>query len=419
MFEKECISRLNSVVELGKIKDERIEILKKLDRYVEVSIPVRMKNGELKIFKGFRCQHNNTLGPYKGGIRFHPEVDLEEVKSLSFWMSMKNSLTGVPFGGGKGGVVVNAKELSAEELEDISRAYVQKMYPVLGEDFDVPAPDVNTNSNTMMQMADEYNKITNKKSFATFTGKPVENGGIEGRTEATGYGGVCVLDEFLKATKFKGSNGDSMGLTIAIQGLGNVATYFALEAAKFGHRIVAICDSKEGLYRKEGIEDLNSVVQHKKSGKRLKDYNDSSKSEESELTLISVEKLLELEVDILVPSAVENVINDKNANNIKAKVIVEMANGPTSAEADDILSKKGIIALPDILCNSGGVIVSSYEWQQNKNNEQWKKSDVLNRLSDQIRNAFYQVEKCRHNYNTTYRNAAYLLAVQNILDNMR
>jgi len=399
-------AQLEAAAKLAQLDVDKVEQLKNPDRYVEVSIPVILDNGEQEIFTGFRSQHNNARGPYKGGIRFHQDVNLDEVRALSFWMSFKNAVVGVPFGGGKGGIIVNPKELSPTELERFSRGYIKNMYPVFGPEFDVPAPDVNTNGQIMGWMLDEYQKITGNKSKATFTGKSLEDGGSQGRTEATGFGGVYVFEEIVNKKIVNLSEGAS----IAIQGFGNVATYFAEAAKKLGFKIVALSDSKGGIYNPEGI-DVALAEAHKKSTGALKDLSGAKN--------ISNHELLELPVDVLVPAALENVLTAQNAEHIKAKLIIEMANGPTTPEADMVFEKKGIVVIPDILANSGGVCTSYFEWYQNMNNVVWSKEEVLEKLSAQIKQAFADVWDRQKKYSTTFRNGAYILAAERIIGAMR
>lgn len=433
--------QLTEAAEIAGLDKDKIERLKLPDRYVEVSIPVTMDSGEQKIFTGFRSQHNNARGPYKGGIRYHEQVDLDEVKALSFWMTFKNAVIDVPFGGGKGGIIVDPKKLSLQELERLSRGWVQKMYRILGPEVDVPAPDVNTNGQIMEWMVDEYKKITgDEKSLATFTphqnqelqeyqeyiekkntpaqyhtaywsknfgagftGKPVGKGGSEGREEATGFGGFYVFEETAKMHSIL------KGATIAVQGFGNVATYFVKMAAQRGYKIVALSDSRGGIYNPDGL-DLPKVIEHKKFSGALKGFAGSKN--------ITNQELLELDVDILVPAALENVLTKDNAEKIKARLIFEMANGPTAKEADKIFAEKNIPVIPDILANSGGVCVSYYEWYQNMKHETWNKEQVLNKLEKQIKTAFADVHQIKEKYKTTYRSAAYILAAQRIMEKM-
>lgn len=396
-----ALAQLSAAAKVASINPDFIERLKYPDRYVEVSIPLKLDNGQQRIFTGFRSQHNNARGPYKGGIRFHQQVNLDEVRALSFWMSFKNAVVNVPFGGGKGGIIVDPKSLSEGDLERLSRGYIQKIAPLIGPQTDVPAPDVNTNGKIMGWMLDEYEKITGTKAPATFTGKSLDNGGSQGRTEATGFGGGYVLREALKA-KVVDLGSD---LSIAIQGFGNVATYFAEAAKTAGFKVVALSDSKGGIYNPDGI-DIAAAEEHKKQTGALSGLAGAKD--------ITNAELLELPVSVLVPAALENVLTADNANNIKAKLIIEMANGPTTTEADAIFSQRGIITIPDILSNSGGVATSYFEWYQNMHNEQWTKEDVLTKLDDLMTKAFAAVLQERNKYNTTFRNAAYIVAANRI-----
>jgi glutamate dehydrogenase/leucine dehydrogenase len=396
-------AQLEQAAKLAQLDVNKIEQLKNPDRYVEVSIPVVMDNGEQRIFTGFRSQHNNSRGPYKGGIRYHQQVNLDEVRALSFWMSFKNAVVNVPFGGGKGGIIVNPKQLSEAELERLSRGYIQKIYRLLGPEFDVPAPDVNTNGQIMGWFLDEYEKLTNTKAPATFTGKAVANGGSEGRTEATGFGGGYVLAEALNHNLIKPGK-------IAIQGFGNVATYLAESVKDLGFIIVALSDSKGGVYSEQGI-DVKLAEQHKESTGALKDLPSTEN--------ISNEQLLELDVDVLVPAALENVLTADNADKVKAKLILEMANGPTTPEADAIFEENNILVIPDILANSGGVATSYFEWYQNMHNEKWAKEDVLKKLQEHMVQAFKDVLDKKQQHKTTFRTAAYILAAERILKEMK
>jgi len=398
--------QLDQAAGIAQLDPKKIEQLKSPDRYVEVSIPVIMDNGEQRIFQGFRSQHNNARGPYKGGIRYHHEVHLDEVRALSFWMSFKNAVVDVPFGGGKGGIIVNPKELSEKELEKLSKGYIKKMYRILGPEVDVPAPDVNTNGQIMNWFVEEYKSQTGEeKSLAVFTGKPIENGGSQGRTEATGFGGVYVLEEVVKSKAVD----LAQNAKIAIQGFGNVATYFAEAAAKLGFIVVAMSDSKGAVYNESGL-DLEKLKEHKKQTRSVKGFEGA--------TGISNSELLKLYVDILVPAALENVLTGENAENIKAKLIIEMANGPTTKEADEVFAKNNVIVIPDILANSGGVAVSFYEWYQNMHGEEWSKEGVLEKLNGQMSKAFDDVLKIKQEYNTTYRNAAYIVGAKRIIEKM-
>lgn len=396
--------QLQAAADTASLDKNKIDELMHPDRYIEVSIPVQMDDGSQNIFEGFRSQHNNARGPYKGGIRYHQDVNLDEVRALSFWMTFKNAVIDVPFGGGKGGIIVNPKELSETELEKLSRGYMQKMFRNFGPEIDVPAPDVNTNGQIMGWMRNEYENLTGTVAPGVITGKAIKDGGSEGRTEATGYGGGYVLREALKA----GLVSDDRK-TMAIQGFGNVATYLAEYAKEHGFTVVALSDSKGGVYNEAGI-DVTVAEEHKKATKALKGLTGT--------TEITNEDLLELDVDVLVPAALENVLTKDNANKIKAKFILEMANGPTTPEADEVFAKNGIVVVPDILANSGGVCVSYYEWYQNMHNEKWAKKDVLDKLDAQISNAFAEVLATSKQYKTSLRTAAYIVAAQRIIQDM-
>lgn len=397
--------QLQAAADKAQLDPRRVAQLMVPDRYIEVSIPVEKDDGTQQIFTGFRSQHNNARGPYKGGIRYHQDVSLDEVRALSFWMSFKNAVINVPFGGGKGGIIVNPKELSEKELEKLSRGYMQKMYRNFEPEVDVPAPDVNTNGQIMGWMRNEYEKLTGTTAPGVITGKSIEDGGSEGRTEATGFGGAFVLREALKNNLVTAER-----KTIAIQGFGNVATYIAEHLKEKGLKIVALSDSKGGVYNEGGI-DVAAAEEHKKATGALKGLAGTKD--------ISNEELLELDVDILVPAALENVLTADNASSVKAKLILEMANGPTTPEADEIFAKNGIVVIPDILANSGGVCVSYFEWYQNQHNEKWSKEDVLKKLNEHIIAAFNDVLQAQKQYSTTMRTAAYIVAAKRIIEAMK
>ncbi|HMR55253.1 MAG TPA: Glu/Leu/Phe/Val dehydrogenase, partial [Candidatus Doudnabacteria bacterium] len=381
--------QLQTAADTAQLDGNKIEQLMHPDRYIEVSIPVQMDDGTQRIFEGFRSQHNNTLGPYKGGIRYHQDVNIDEVRALSFWMTFKNAVINVPFGGGKGGIIVNPKELSDSELERLSRGYMRQMWRNFGPEIDVPAPDVNTNGTIMGWMRDEFEKLSGTSAPGVITGKSIENGGSEGRTEATGFGGGYILREALAAGLVSGDR-----KTIAIQGFGNVATYLSEYVEQHGFKIVALSDSKGGVHNPDGI-NVGLAEQHKKTSGSLKGLEGTSE--------ITNEQLLELDVDVLVPAALENVFTAENAEKIQAKFILEMANGPTTPEADEIFAKNGVIVVPDILANSGGVCVSYFEWYQNMRNEKWSKEDVLKKLDEHMITAFKEVRDAQAKYNCTLR----------------
>jgi len=380
------------------LNQDEIDFIIQPDRVIEVKVPVLMANGKIKTFVGYRSQHNNVLGPYKGGIRFHQNVSQEEVVALSILMTLKCAANNLPLGGGKGGVIVNPKELSEGELERLSRIYAQKIAPFIGEEVDVPAPDVNTDGKIMMWMLDEYEKTINKKSPATFTGKPVEFGGSLGRTEATGRGGVIVMNNLLKQL-----NKDYK--TVAVQGFGNVGYYFAQIASEKGYKIVALSDSKGAIYNENGLNPIEVMKVKEETGSVI-NFKDGK--------VISNEELLELPVDILVPAALENVITKDNASKIQAKVIIEMANGPITEEAYSILEENQIISAPDILANAGGVIVSYFEWLQNRKNEHWAEEQVNQKLEEQLSEAFKEIFAISQKLNTNLKEAAFLSALAKI-----
>lgn len=398
----------NAIAQLSKaaafLSDEKtkevVEMLRVPQRIINVSIPVRMDDGHMRLFQGYRVQHNNARGPYKGGIRFHPDVSMDEVKALALWMAMKCAVADLPLGGGKGGVIVDPKTLSVGELERLSRGYAHAIADCIGTDKDVPAPDVNTTGQIMGWMVDEYISIqsskcqmTNEEKLAlrgTFTGKKIEDGGSEGREEATGLGGLYVLQSILEKMSLQ-SKVESRKITAAVQGFGNVGFNVAKFLNEAGITVVAISNSKGGTYNPEGINV------HDVSG-----------------TPISNAELLELQVDILVPSALESVITKENAGNIKANVILEMANGPTTPEADEILFKKGTVVIPDILANSGGVTVSCFEWQQNRSGEHWTKDDVNAKLKKQMGVSATDVWDTSKKYATDLRTAAFIVALERI-----
>lgn len=392
-----------------------LERLKYPDRIVEVSVPVKMDNGSVQVFEGYRVQHNNLLGPYKGGLRYHAKVDMAEVKALSLWMTIKNSLLNVGFGGGKGGVAVDPKKLSEKELERLTREFTRKLAPIIGPYVDVPAPDVNTNGKIMGWLRDEYERIEGRKAPAVVTGKSVEKGGIEGRIEATGYGGGHVLLATLKRLGV-----DHRGMSVAIQGFGNVGMHLAHFLQQNGMRIVALSDSKGGIYIPAGINDLHAVERCKKqSGTLAGCYCRGSVCDISNMDAlggrdISPEEVLELPVDVVVPSALENVISESNADRIKASFVLEMANGPTTAAADAMLRARGITVIPDVLANAGGVVVSSFEYLQNVERKKWRRDDVFLKLKRKMESAVAEVSKEATEQKVSLRDAAYMVALRRL-----
>lgn len=411
-------SALAQLAKAEKVLNTSIEILKVPNREVHVNVPVVMDDGTLRIFPGYRVQYNNARGPYKGGIRFHPNVDLNEVKALAFWMAMKCAVAGLPLGGSKGGVVVDPKILSLGELERLSRGYARAIADVIGPDKDVPAPDVNTNSTIIDWMSDEFIKVKGKRKTendflrGTFTGKSIKNGGSEGREEATGLGGLFVLQSILKKLPI---THHSSPITVAVQGFGNVGYNMVKFLSQNGFTVVAVSDSKGGIHVPSGVNPELTMECKKKNGYLAGCYCSGSVCDLSKGRPITQEQLLELPVDILIPAALENVITGENASKIKTKVILEMANGPTTPEADEILAKKGVTVIPDVLANSGGVTVSAFEWEQNLKGQHWTKKEVNNKLKRKMESAVEAVWEASKKYKTTLRTAAFIVALERIV----
>ncbi len=404
------------IVNEDKLVDELFEILKHPQRIIKVSIPLKRDNGELEIFEGYRIQHNNFLGPYKGGIRYYPAVDEDEVKTLALLMTIKNAVVGLPLGGGKGGIKVDPKTLSEKELENLSREFVRKIYDFIGPEKDVPAPDVNTNSRIMDWMVDEYLKMAKSNETylkATFTGKSIENGGSEGREEATGKGGAIILEALVQKLNLQ------KPLRVAIQGFGNVGFNLAKFLYEQGYKIVALSDSKGGIYSEEGFNPALVMECKKEKGMVSGCYCVGSVCDSNLGKDISNDELLELDVDILAPAALENVINENNVSKIKAKIILEMANNPLTEIADEILEKRGVIIVPDILANSGGVTVSYFEMLQNIQGEKWSKEEVFKKLEEYLVKAFDNVWQISKEHNLSLRKSSFILALKNILDKYR
>lgn len=393
-----ALSQIHRAAQLAEFSPELLDLVSKPMREVHVSIPVRMDNGKLTMFEGFRVQHNNWRGPFKGGIRYHQNVDISEVKALATWMTMKTAVAGIPMGGGKGGVTVNPKDLSEGELERLTRGWVKAMQGVIGPEIDVPAPDVNTTPQEMAWIADEFGHP------AVVTGKPISAGGSEGRGTATATGGYYVFSELREKLMIDPEMG-----TVVIQGFGNAGQIFAEICHRHELKVIAVSDSKGGVFNPEGL-DIPKLVEHKKATRKVGGFAGSEE--------ITNEALLELECGVLVPAALENVITEENAPRIKAKVVLELANGPTTPAADDILFAKGIQVIPDILANSGGVTVSYFEWEQNMKNERWTEEQVDDKLkkimTEQAREVWSRKEKCK----TDMRRGAFILALEKLKDAM-
>ncbi len=397
------LKQIKKAKDILNLDEDVYEQLKFPKRILEVSIPVKMDNGKLKVFQGFRSQFNDSLGPHKGGIRYHEGVTREEVMALSAWMMLKCAVVGIPLGGSKGGIIVNPKKLSKNELEQLSRGYIQKIYKYIGPTQDVPAPDVNTDGEIMTWMKDEYEKLIGEQAPGVITGKPIDMGGSLGRDTATAQGGFYTLQELMKELKMK-----SAKTTCAIQGAGNAGANMAILLAKDKFKIVAMSDSQGAVIsdKKTGYLDVNKVLAHKEKNRSVVGCPGTR--------TITNEQLLELKVDVLIPSALENVITDKNAKNIKAKVVVELANGPVTPEADEIIFKKGIVTVPDILANAGGVTVSYFEQVQNAANYYWEAADVKTKLKKIMVQAFKDMWTVRTKYKIDSRTAAQVVAIKKI-----
>ncbi len=406
-----AIGRLDEAGKIAGLDPEVVELLRHTKAVMHISIPVRMDDGSLKVFEGYRVRHNNHRGPTKGGIRYHPNVSLDEVKALAFWMTCKCAVVGIPFGGGKGGVTVDPRELSHMELERLSRGFIQQVADFIGPDVDIPAPDVYTNARIMGWMMDEYSKIKRQHSPAVITGKPIPLGGSLGRDDATGRGAYYCIKELEKRRGW-----DPKKTTVAVQGFGNGGQNAAKLLHADGYKVVAVSDSRGGIYKPQGF-DVPSLIQFKNESRKLKAvYCDGSVCEAIQADSISNEQLLELDVDVLIPAALENQITSAKVGNMKAKVIAEVANGPTTPEADAALSKRGTLVIPDILANAGGVTVSYFEWVQNRQGFYWPVQEVRDRLEKIMRAEFNAVYDLMEQHETDMRTAAYAHALKRIGD---
>ena len=394
-----ALKQLKRAAAVKSFPDAFIARISRPNREVRISIPVSMDNGHLEVFEGYRVEHNNARGPYKGGIRFHPDTDINEVKALAFWMTLKCAVAGIPMGGGKGGVTVQPKKLSKRELEELSRGWVRGMAEFLGPRKDVPAPDVNTTPEIMGWMADEFEKISGDKTRATFTGKPISLGGSEGRGSATGLGGFYVF------ARLRSKYGISEGSSVVIQGFGNVGGNAAEILREHGYKIIAISDSKSAIVNENGL-DIKALSMYKAENGRIGGFPGSRE--------ITNAELLELPCDVLIPAALENQITGENAERIRAKFIMELANGPISPEADDILLKRNIPVVPDILANSGGVIVSTFEWEQNIKGEHWSEKEIFEKLKVILNRESDDVYKKSQEMKTDLRRAAFIVALTRI-----
>jgi len=399
-------AQLDEAAEVLQLDPDMHAFLREPMREFHFTIPVRMDDGTTRTFQGFRVQYNDARGPAKGGIRFHPDETIDTVRALAAWMTWKTAVSDIPLGGGKGGVICTPREMSQDELERLSRGYMRNIARYVGLTQDVPAPDVNTNPRIMAWMLDEYETINGKREPGVITGKPLELGGSAGRTPATAMGGLFTIRE---AAKLKGLN--LVGATAAVQGYGNVGSYAHILGQKqFGLKVVAVSDEFGGIYNPSGL-DSDVVLAHLHQTGKVKDCPDTEN--------ISNSELLELQVDILIPGAIENQLTSQNADNVKAKIVAELANGPTTPEADNILNDKGIYIIPDFLCNAGGVIVSYFEMVQNGYQYYWDEAMVHERLDKKITTAFHAVNHMAESKNVDTRVAAYLVAVNRVAEAVR
>lgn len=406
--------QLKKAVGALKIESQVFRELKRAHKFLKFKIPVLMDNGQTKMFLGFRCQHNNALGPYKGGIRFSPEVSEQELKVLAMLMTWKCALVNLPFGGAKGGIIVNPYELSEQELKRLSQGYVRGIFSCIGPEVDVPAPDMNTNPQIMAWMVEEYSKLKGEFSPGAFTGKPEELQGLQGRLEATGYGGVVVLEELRKRLGLKAEE-----MSVAIQGFGNVASNFAKFAFQKGYRILAVSEKPGGVFVEQGLNPEKTLACLAAKGKIAGCYCVGSVCDSNYGKQISNEELLEMDVDVLAPAAVENVITEENANKIKAKYIIAMANGPVTSQAQEILEKRDILVVPDILANAGGVIASYFEWLQAKQGVLWAREKTYQEMAKILEKSFEEVWHLAKTKGVSLKQAAHLIAVNRVAEAIR
>jgi glutamate dehydrogenase/leucine dehydrogenase len=437
MYES-IIKNLYRIGETAGNPKKILDALAEPQNVIDVNFPVEMDDGVVKDFHGYRVQHNNWRGPYKGGIRYHEKVDLDEVKSLAFWMTIKCAVLDIPFGGGKGGVLVNPKELSKKELENLTRAFIRAIYKSIGPEKDIPAPDVNTTPEIMAWIADEYSKLVGKDSPAVVTGKPVDKGGSLGRGGATGLGGFYVLEEVIR----KLNPGEKNKIKIAVQGFGNAGQQISKLCDEAGYQVVAVSDSKGGIILKSEIRSTKSETNSKFKIQNSKQPPHSPpispKAKQGELEGVRIQKLiehkqrtgsvvgfpgtetitnaelLELDCDVLIPAALENQITKNNAENIKAKIILELANGPTTPEADEILHGRGTPVIPDVLANAGGVTVSYFEWYQNMHGERWTENEVNDKLKEKMISALEEIYRVSKDRQVNLRDAAYIVALKRL-----
>ncbi len=408
---KDAKTRLAEVFRRIDLSDDVEQRLALPEIVLAVNIPLRMDDGSLRVLEGYRVQYNDIRGPTKGGVRFHPDVNADEVTSLAFWMTIKCAIAGLPFGGAKGGVAVDAKTLSRLELERLSRGYIRAIADIIGPTRDIPAPDMYTNSTIMGWMADEYYEIVRNKVPGVITGKPVHLGGSQGRETATGQGALFVLNRWAQRHNLEAGN-----LRIAVQGFGNAGSNFASLASKAGYQIVAVSDSKGGIFAEHGL-DPDLLAAQKREHRELTQmlYCDTSVCETSDYKIISNRELLELDVDVLALAALENQITAQNVDRIRAPCILELANGPVDSKSDEALFKRGVTVLPDVLANSGGVTVSYFEWLQNRSGLYWENAEVNKRLKKTMEREADHIFDAAREQDTSLRTAAYQHGVKRIV----
>ncbi len=407
---KNAQTQIRIAVDKLGLSEDVFELLKEPQRVLEVSIPVKMDDGSIKVFKGYRSQHNDAVGPYKGGIRLHPSVDLDEVKALSIWMTFKCGIVGIPYGGGKGGITADPSELSKGELERLARGYIQKLHKYLGDRIDIPAPDVNTNAQVMAWMVDEFEKITGHQEPGVITGKPIPLGGSLGRTEATGLGVVEVAKSYLK--KIGTPNNEA---TAAVQGFGNVGSFTCKLLAENEIKVVAVAGHTKGeqfaIFKEDGI-DVLALMEFRKENKNLGEFEG--------VEVIDMNKFWSLNVDLLIPAALENAIDADVAKIVNAKAVLEAANGPTTIEGDKILKERGIFLTPDVLTNAGGVTVSYFEWVQNLYGYKWTEEQVLKEAAVAMNTAFENIWNLYQQHeDVSMREAAYMYSIKVVADAMK
>lgn len=394
-----AMAQLDKLAKIKNFNNDFIARLRQPDRNITVSIPVKMDDGTQRIFEGYRVEYNNTLGPYKGGIRYHADTEINEVKALAFWMTLKCAVVNIPMGGGKGGITVDPSQLSKGELERLSRGWVQKMADNLGPYKDVPAPDVNTNGEIMAWMVDEYAKITGDKTGAVITGKPIDNGGSLGRETATAQGGYYVFEAL------KVGLGLDKKCEVAVQGFGNVGSNAAIIWHRAGHKVIAVSDYKGGVYNANGL-DIEALAKFCSETGSVAGFTGGDS--------ITNEELLALKCDLLIPAALENTITEKNVGDIKATAILELANGPVTPGADEALFSRNIPVVPDVLANAGGVAVSYFEWDQNLKNEHWTEKEVFDKLQPMMEDSAKKIAENAKELNTSLRMGAFILALERI-----